>query len=227
MRGRGALTVLLLLVGAERAAAQLCAGNSNFSLSHFHSAVDVDIDKLAHRYTAEFRYHYRHFFGGLEYGLKSWEITSLNGTSRAFGVTVGMTAQHAKSKFDVCPFLSYRSVAGPEEINGSAWRFDEKSYSAGLSMGYLAVRTKLWDVTPTATLTFATGNPKLTTATGGNLATYQDFCCGSQSFTSLRLGVGLGFSDDITLIPAVSWPLGGMGQTTYAVVVALRLGSGI
>jgi len=127
----------------------------------------------------------------------------------------------------VCPFLSYRSAAGPEEINGSAWRFDEKSYSVGLSMGYLAARTKLWDVTPTATLTLATGNPKLTTDAGGNLATYQDFCCGSQSFTLLRLGVGLGFSDDITLIPAVSWPLGGMGQTTYAVVVALRLGSGI
>src|SRR2546426_346702 len=48
MRGRGALTALLLLAGADRAAAQLCAGNSNFSLSHFHSAVDVDIDKLAH-----------------------------------------------------------------------------------------------------------------------------------------------------------------------------------
>src|SRR5436189_5498029 len=104
---RVVLTVLLLLVGAGRAAAQLWAGNSNFSLSHFHSAVDVDIDKLAHRYTAEFRYRYRHFFGGLEYGLKSWEITSLNGTSRAFGVTVGLTAQHAKSKLELWPFLAY------------------------------------------------------------------------------------------------------------------------
>ncbi len=227
MGGRGALTALLLLVGAERAAAQLCAGNTNFSLSHFHTAVDVDIDKLAHRYSAEFRYHYRHFFGGLEYGIKSWELTSLDGTSRAFGVTVGLTAQHPKSKFDLCPFLSYRSLAGPEAIGGSPWRFDEKSYSAGLSMGYLAARTKLWDFTPTATLTFGTGNPKLTTAAGGNMATYRDFCCGSQSFTLLRLGVGLGFSDDLTLIPAVSMPLGDMGQTTYAVVVSFRLGKGI
>jgi len=227
MRARGALTALLLLAGAERAAAQLCAGNSNFSLSHFHSAVDLDIDKLAHRYTAEFRYRYRHFFGGLEYGVKSWELTSLDGTSRAFGVTVGLTAQHPKSKFDLCPFFSYRSLAGPQEIGGSPWRFDEKSYSAGLSMGYLAARSKLWDFTPTATLTFATGYPKMTTAAGGNMATYQDFCCGSQSFTLLRLGVGLGFSDDLTLIPAVSWSLGDVGHTTYAVVVAFRLGKGI
>src|SRR5438034_7935193 len=80
---RVVVSALLLLVGAVRAAAQLCAGNSNFSLSHFHSAVDVDIDKLAHRYTAEFRYRYRHFFGGLEYGLKSWEITSLNGDRKS------------------------------------------------------------------------------------------------------------------------------------------------
>src|SRR6266566_4743609 len=224
---RGVLTALLLLVGAERAAAQLCVGNSNFSLSHFHSSVDVDIDNLAHLYTAEFRYRYRHFFGGLEYGLKSWDLTSLNGTSRAFAVTVGLTAQHAKSKVDLCPFLAYRSLAGPEAINGSLWRFDEKSFAAGLSAGFLAVRTSLWDVAPTARLTVATGNPKLTTAYGGNLAGYQDFCCGSQSFTLLSLGVGLGFSDEITLIPAVSWPLGDVGRTSYAIVASFRLGKGI
>src|SRR5437667_457510 len=110
---RRVLTALLLLVGAERAAAQMCVGNSNFSLSHFHSSVDVDIDNLAHLYTAEFRYR------------------------------------------------------------------------------------------------------------------YQDFCCGSQSFTLLSLGVGLGFSDEITLIPAVSWPLGDVGRTSYAIVASFRLGKGI
>ena len=224
---RGLLAAVPLLLSAEVAAAQLCVGNSNFSLSHFHSSVDVDIDNLAHRYTAEFRYRYQHLFAGLEYGLKSWELTSLNGTSRAFGLTVGLTAQHAKSKIDLCPFLSYRSLAGPEAINGSLWRFDEKSYSAGVSAGFLAARTKLWDVTPTATLTFLTGNPQLTTVYGGSLAAYQDFCCGSQSFSLLRLGVGLGFTDELTLIPAVSFPLGDGGRTTYAVVATLRLGKGI
>src|SRR2546425_7766555 len=93
---RGVLSALLLLVGADRAAAQLCVGNSNFSLSHFHSSVDVDIDNRAHLYTAEFRYRYQHLFAGLEYGLKSWEITSLNGSSRAFAVTVGLSTQHGK-----------------------------------------------------------------------------------------------------------------------------------
>jgi hypothetical protein len=224
---RGVLTALLLLVGAERAAAQLCVGNSNFALSHFHSSVDVDIDNLAHLYTAEFRYRYQHLFAGLEYGLKSWELTSLNGSSRAFALTVGLSTQHGKSRFDLCPSLSYRSLAGPEEINGSVWRFDEKSYSVGLSAGVLAARTRLWDITPTAGLTVATGNPKLTTATGGNLTAYQDFCCGSQSFTLLSLGVGLGFTDEIKLIPAVSWPLGDVGRTTYTIVAAFRLGKGI
>jgi len=223
---RGVLTAVLLLVGAERAAAQLCVGNSNFSLSHFHSSVDVDIDNLAHLYTAEVRYRYQHVFAGLEYGLKSWEVTSLNGSSRAFAVTVGLTTQHAKSKVDLCPFVSYRSLAGPDEINGSAWRFDEKSYSVGLSAGFLAARTRLWDIAPTASLTVATGTPKLTSP-GGSLAAYQDFCCGSQSFTLLSVGVGLGFTDEITLIPAVSWLLGDLGRTTYAVVASFRLGKGI
>jgi len=224
---RGPLAALLLLVGANTAAAQLCVGNSNFALSHFHSAIDVDVDNLAHRYTVEFRYRYRHFFGGLEYGLKSWDLTSLNGTSRAFGVTVGLTAQHAKSRADLCPFLSYRSLAGPEAINGSVWRFDEKSFSAGVSAGFLAARTKIWDVTPTATIAFVTGNPKLTTGDGGNLASYQDFCCGSQSFSLIRLGLGLGFSDELTLIPAISFPLVNGGRTTYAIVATLRLGKGL
>src|SRR6266404_4088165 len=223
---RGVVTVLLLLVGAEPAAAQLCVGNSNLALSHFHSAVDVNIDNLAHLYTAEVRYRYQHFFAGLEYGLKSWEVTTLNGSSRAFAVTVGLSTQHAKSAFVLCPFVAYRSRAGPDAINGSAWRFDEKSYSVGLSVGVLAARTRLWDVAPTARITVATGNPKLTTR-GGSLAAYQDFCCGSQSFTLLSLGVGLGFSDEITLIPAVSWPLGNVGRTTYAIVASFRLGNGI
>jgi hypothetical protein len=221
------LSAVLLLFGARFAAAQMCVGNSNFSLSHFHSAVDVDVDNLAHRYTAELRYHYRLLFAGLEYGLKSWELRSLNGTSRAFGVTVGLTTQHGKSRVDLCPFLSYRSLAGPEEINGSLWRFDEKSYSAGVSAGFLAARTKLWDLTPTATVTFVTGNPKLTTANGGNLSSYQDFCCGSQSFSLLRLGLGMGFSDDVTLIPAISFPLAAGGRTTYAVVITFRMGKGV
>ncbi len=223
---RAGIVALLLLGGPTLAAAQLCVGNSNFSLSHFHSSVDVDIDNLAHLYTAEVRYRYQHFFAGLEYGLKSWEVTTLNGSSRAFAVTVGLSTQHAKSTFDVCPFVSYRSLAGPDAINGSAWRFDEKSYSVGLSVGVLAARTRLWDVAPTARITVATGNPKLTTR-GGSLAAYQDFCCGSQSFTLLSLGVGLGFSDEITLIPAVSWPLGNVGRTTYAIVASFRLGNGI
>ena len=115
---RRVLTALLLLVGAERAAAQMCVGNSNFSLSHFHSSVDVDIDNLAHLYTAEFRYRYQHLFAGLEYGLKSWELTSLNGSSRAFAVTVGLSTQHAKSKVDLCPFP--RQAAGPQAIDQNA-----------------------------------------------------------------------------------------------------------
>lgn len=224
---RGLVTAVVLLFGVNVAAGQLCVGNSNFALSHFHSSVDVDIDNLAHLYTAEVRYRYQHLFAGLEYGLKSWDITTLNGSSRAFAVTVGLSTQRGKSKVDLCPSLSYRSLAGPEAINGSLWRFDEKSYSVGLSAGVLAARTKLWDVTPTASLTVASGNPKLTTAFGGNLASYQDFCCGSQSFTLLSVGVGFGFTDEITLIPTVTWPLGDLGRTTYRIVATLRLGKGI
>jgi hypothetical protein len=37
----------------------------------------------------------------------------------------------------------------------------------------------------------------------------------------------LGFSDELTLIPAIAFPLGAAGQTTYGINAALRLGKGI
>jgi hypothetical protein len=46
--------------------------------------------------------------------------------------------------------------------------------------------------------------------------------------TLLNLGLGLGFSDEVTLIPSVSLPLGGerAAQKTYSVRAALRIGKG-
>jgi len=86
---------------------------------------------------------------------------------------------------------------------------------------------------PTANITFGSGDPKLTTVYGGSLDQYQDFCCGEKGFTTFRLGIGLGFSDEVTLIPSITWPLDNGGSTqkgsqkTYAVRATLRLGKGL
>src|SRR2546425_218967 len=225
---RGALAVLLMLFGTSVAAAQLCVGNTTFALAHFHGEGDLAADKLAHHYALEFGFGVRRVFAAVEAGIKTWEAPSLDGESRALGVTVGLHSPRGPhSKFALCPLLSWKSLSGPHRIGGTLWNYSEASYSAGLSAGYLLARTRLWDIVPTAAVTVGTGNPRLTTIYGGSIGQYQDFCCGRQTFTTIRLGLGLGFSDELTLTPAIAFPLGAAGQKTYGIKAALRLGSGI
>jgi hypothetical protein len=224
---RVGVAVLLMLVGADIAAAQLCVGNTTFALSHFHSAANLDFDKLANRYTLEMRFRYQHAFAAAEYGIKTWEVTSLDGNSQAVALTLGLESGSARSKVELCPYLRWTHLSGPHEIGGTLWNFSEHAFSGGVSIGYLLARAKLWDFMPNAALTVGTGDPKLTTVYGGSLTQYQDFCCGRESFTTLRLGLGLGYSDEVTLIPSVSLPLSHRGQKTYTIRAALRLGRGI
>jgi len=156
---------LLLLFGANGAAAQLCVGNTTFALSGIQSGANIDLDKLAQRYALELRVSYRDLLAAVEYGVKTWEVTSLNGTSRAFGVTLGLHSPHRRhTKFELCPLLHFRSLWGPNEIGGTFWRYSEISFSGELSAGYLLVRKKLWDIMPTAALSVGTGDPRLTTS---------------------------------------------------------------
>jgi len=222
---RGSIAALLLLCGPELAVAQLCVGNTTFALSGFQSGANIDLDKLAQRWALELRVSYRDLLAAADFGVKTWEVTSLNGTSRALGLTLGLHSPHRRhSKFELCPLLHFRSLWGPNEIGGTSWRYSEIAFSGELSAGYLLVRKRLWDLMPTAALSVGTGDPKLTTPFGGNLGQYQDFCCGWQSFTILRLGLGLGFSEELTLVPELALPLSAAGQKTYAIRAALRLG---
>jgi hypothetical protein len=224
--GRVALLLLLPLPAAV-AHAQLCVGNSAFTLAHFHSAAGADLDRLAQRYTLELRYRTHHAFGAAEYGLKTWELTSLNGTSKAVGLTLGVEGTAARSRVAVCPMVRWTYNSGPHEIAGTPWNFSESAWSAGLSVGVLMARSKLWDLMPTMGLTFGTADQKLTTLAGGNLQQYQDWCCGRRGFTTFRIGFGLGYSDEVTLIPSLSLPVGGAAQKTWGIRAAFRLGKGL
>jgi len=225
---RASVVALLLLGGPTVAAAQLCVGNPAFELSGLQSGANLDKDKHAQLYAVEFRVAYRDLVAAADFGLKTWEVTSLAGTSRSLGLTLGLHSPHRHhAKFGLCPLLHFRAIWGPNEIGGSTFGYAETSFAGELSAGYLLARSRLWDIVPTAALRAETGNPALTSTLGGTIARYQDFCCGRRSFTTLRLGVGLGFSDEVTLIPEVGVPLGGAGQKTYAVRATLRLGKGI
>jgi hypothetical protein len=230
---RGTLSLLFLCFGFGTLSAQLCDGNGNFALSHFTTAANFEFDPVAQRYTLEARYNAHHVFGAVEYGVRSWETTALNGLSQAYSLSFGIDRSSQKSKLGFCPVVRWSGLSGPHGINGSDWDFSDNSLSAGFSLGVMMARSRLWDFMPTANITFGTGNPQLTTAAGGSIDEYQDFCCGKSNFTTFRLGFGLGFSDELTLIPSITWPLDNGSSTqkgaqkTYAVRAALRLGKGI
>ena len=233
MRARAALSALLLLWASGTLAAQLCVGNASFELSHATTAANFEFDPVAQRYTLEARFNTHHVFAAAEYGVRSWETSSLNGVSQAYSLSLGIDQSSQASKLGFCPVLEWSGLSGPHGINGSPWNFSDQSFAGGFSVGVMMARSGVWDVMPTANITFGAGNPQLTTAAGGSIDEYQDFCCGKRNFTTLRLGIGLGFSDELTLIPSITWPLANGDSTqkgaqkTYAVRAALRLGKGI
>ena len=221
----GPLPIAVLLVLPAGASAQLCVGNTGFGLAQVQPSANIDIDHHAQRYALEARFNFHRAFAAAELGLKTWEKTTWDGQSRALAVSLGLDPVAAKSRLAVCPLVQWTRLSGPHQINGSPWNFSQDAFAASLNVGFLLARRQLWDFMPTMAVTVGTGNPQLTTVAGGSLADYQDFCCGRQSFTTLRVGLGLGYSDDLALIPSITWPLdgGGVSQKTYGVRVVLRV----
>lgn len=221
----GSVSVAVLLMLPAGASAQLCVGNTGFGLARIQPSANIDFDHHAQLYALEARFHYHRAFAAAELGLKTWEQTTWEGQSRALAVSVGLDPAGAKSRLGICPLVQWTRLSGPHRINGSPWNFSQDAFAASLNVGFLLARRQLWDFMPTMAVTVGTGNPQLTTVAGGSLSGYQDFCCGRQTFTSVRLGLGLGYSDDLALIPSITWPLdnGGLSQKTYAVRVVLRV----
>lgn len=215
------LVVLLVATGSRSAAAQTCTGNLPFSFGRFHLAANLAVDKLAQQYTGEFRFGTRGVFGAVEVGLKTWDVSSLHDESNTIGLVAGVELPLPVSKLSVCPLLSWTSLSGPQN-------YVEKAYAAGLTMGYPVLSNSAWGVTPVVALSVGTRNPWLKGRDPSfPLPPYwRRFCCGRETVSTMSLAVGLGFTQQVTVIPSVGFPLGAHGETTYALRAALRLGKG-
>jgi hypothetical protein len=213
----------LTLLSTGIASAQRCSGNPSFGSARTHLAASAGVDRLAQRYAAEIRLGFRRVFAAVEVGMKTWNVTNLAKESGVLGVSAGLQFPRGReSRLEVCPLLSWTSLAGPENVVGTSWKYTEKVYSGGLTAGYVLARTKTWDFTPAAAITFGSSDPRMRSPWGGNLPQYQDFCCGRRSFTTLWFGVGLGFGHEFTLLPAIAVPLGAAGETTYQFRAVVR-----
>ena len=229
MKRRDVLVACLVLAAAHAAAAQLCAGNAAFQLSHIQIAANFAADRPAQRFTGELRLGFKAVFASGEYGIKTWNPTSFDGDSKTIGAALGLDLRSTpSSRFAMCAVLSF-SWARPGDVVapfGGAYKYSDETVAVTVSAGYLLIRRLIWDITPTASLTVGTDNPTLKAGSTPGPSTYQDFCCGPQGIAAIRLGVGIGFVDSFTALPTLSLPLAN-GELTYGVTFAVRLGKGV
>ncbi len=118
--------------------------------------------------------------------------------------------------------LSWRSLSGPQN-------YGVKTYGAGVTAGYLAVHNNVWDIVPALALSFENRDTNLEGYTAGIVPLppyWRPYCCGREAISMLGLGIGLGFTGQVTLLPSVAFPLGANGETTYTARAVLRLGNG-
>ena len=218
---RTCLAALVLVLGSRLAAAQTCTGNLPFVIGRFHLAANVAVDRLAMRYAGEFRFGTHGVFAAAEGGLKTWDVTSLHDESNLVGLTAGVQLPLGTRKLSVCPVLYWTALSGPQN-------YTEKAYAAGLTAGYVILSNKAWDIVPAVAVTVGSRNPWLKGRDPSfPLPPYwRPFCCDRQSVSMMSVGVGLGFTQQVTVIPSVAFPLGAHGETTYGARAALRLGKG-
>jgi hypothetical protein len=117
--------------------------------------------------------------------------------------------------------LSWTSLAGPQN-------YSEKAYAAGLTAGYRILKNKAWEIVPAVGVSVGSRDPTLKGYDPSfPLPPYwRPFCCDRQSVSMMSVAIGLGFTQQVTLIPSVAFPLGTHGETTYGARAALRLGKG-
>lgn len=222
-----ALVLLLLASAGGNLAAQRCLGSNPYELSHFRVGAGLDIDKYAETYGVELRYSTAGVFGIVEAAMKTWGVETFNDESQLLGATVGVAFPRdggGQSKWSVCPMLSFNNTSGPDQAAGIAWHYSEQAFSGAVSVGYLLIRSKAWDVVPTATLTVGTTHPTMKTPAGTSLGSYSTFCCGPRGFGTVSLGVGLVLGRTVALLPSIALPLDAASETVYSAHFVFGLG---
>ncbi len=204
-----------VLLGSTRAGAQLCTGAPSF-----RRPVQVSVGAL-------FNSEAKSLVAGLAVGshgvfgegqLGTTYHDALDGSSFDFGAGVGYQLTLDKqARAQVCPMAGVGFVSGPKNIQGSGNGYSETDVQFGLAAGVVVLRAKQVQLVPTASIAYAHASGNLENAFGVGTSY-------SASFGILGLGMGVEFSRQVSLIPAVSIPFNVRGaHTSWGFTVAVNM----
>ena len=120
----------------------------------------------------------------------------------------------------LCPGVALGFASGPKNIAGSGIDYSEVDLAASLDAGYVAVRSNVVLLIPTASLALANATGKLSDSSGNSTSQ-------GDTFAVLAVGVGVVFGGDVSVKPSLTFPLGLQGgSTAFAVHFAIKLAGG-
>lgn len=213
---RRAVLGCALLLLARPIAAQVCAGNPSFAGSPLHLEFAMQFNSNAQSYAAAIDRGGKVAFASAVVGWTTYN-SILGGDAWDFGAGFGLQAKPA-GKVYLCPALFLGYSDGPKDIGGSGVSFSEMHLATGLQSAVVALHRKTVEIIPNASFIVANSRAKLTRPTAPDSTNWD-------SFELLTLGLALGFNNEVTLGPSVTFPFGVVGgaATTYSVSFAIGL----
>lgn len=213
------LFLAAILLGAQPAVAQVCAGNPSFAGSPLNLAFAMQFNSNAQSYEGAIDWGGKVAFASAAIGWTTYN-TILGGEAWDFGAGFGLQAKPV-SRLYLCPALFLGYSDGPKDIGGSGVSYSEMHLATGLQGAVVALHRKTVEIIPNASFIVSNSRAKVTRPAAFDSTNWD-------SFGLLTLGLALGFNNEVTLGPAVTFPFGvaGGAATTYSVTFAVRLRKG-
>jgi len=210
-------TLLLTGFGIGRASAQVCSGEFSFAGSPAHLIFGLGINSTAQTYHGGLRVGGERVFGEAEFGMATYDV---GGDAWDYGAGVGLQlagGHPGERRVQLCPEIFVGLSSGPQDIGGTGINYSEKHFAIGADAGLVLIHKKGIDLIPTASFVIANAWYKLTAPTAADSN-------GFDTWEIVSLGVGLGFNNQVTLVPAIAFPSGLPGAgAVYGVSFSIKL----
>ena len=212
---RIALFLAAALLGVQPALAQVCAGSPSFAGAPLHLDFAMLFNTNAQSYHAGMDWGGKTAFAS---GVVGWTTYNsvFGGDAWDFGAGFGLQAKPSHN-VHLCPTVFAGYSDGPKDIAGSGVNFSEMNFSAGLQSAVVALHRKTIEIIPNAAFIVANARSKVSRPAAPDSTDWD-------SFALLTLGLAIGFNNEVTLGPSVTFPFGlAGGATTYGVSFAIGL----
>lgn len=213
MRFRSIAMGLLGCLLAADVSAQTCLGLPSFSEGPFQASGGAAFTDGAQSYGGGIALGSDNYFGGV--GLTFTNVDDVDSTATTVSFNLGASYPLSQQeRIEVCPVAAINVTTGPDvgeaDISGVGLR-------GGGRLGLLAAQTGNIDIVPTFGLDVA--YDRVTADVGGVDTSV------SETYTIVRVGVGLIFNKRIGIVPTLGVPLGLEGSDPeFSILAAFTFG---